>query len=188
MRRLRLSLGIIGAILLIAGATYAVKYDFLQLKWGAVAEGELYRSRELSEEQLREKVEQYGIKTIVNLHQEPGADLTIVEEKGLTYVPLPTDQVPPDAVVDSFLSVMDNPENHPVLVHCYHGIGRTGLMSAVYRIEYDDWTVDDAIDEASWFALGGSFRQGSPKEEYLRQYVPRAQRVQPAEEPVLSSE
>jgi protein tyrosine/serine phosphatase len=30
---------------------------------------------------------------------------------------------------------MKNPENHPVLVHCTHGIIRTGMMTAIYEME-----------------------------------------------------
>ena len=35
----------------------------------------------------------------------------------------------------------------PVLIHCWHGSDRTGLISAMYRILYQDWSKDAAIDE-----------------------------------------
>ena len=38
-------------------------------------------------------------------------------------------------------------KNPPVLVHCRHGADRTGLIIAIYRILYQNWTVDEAKDE-----------------------------------------
>ena len=50
------------------------------------------------------------------------------------------------AAVQEFLAVMDKKENHPVLVHCFAGIHRTGTMCAIFRIEYHgEWTVSDLL-------------------------------------------
>ena len=35
----------------------------------------------------------------------------------------------------------------PVLMHCKHGADRTGLVSAMYRILYQNWTREQALDE-----------------------------------------
>jgi protein tyrosine/serine phosphatase len=35
---------------------------------------------------------------------------------------------------------MDNSDNYPVLIHCYHGTGRAEMYSALYRIEYEKFT------------------------------------------------
>jgi hypothetical protein len=42
---------------------------------------------------------------------------------------------------------MRNPANHPVLVHCFAGIHRTGAFCAIYRMEFDHWTNAQAIRE-----------------------------------------
>ena len=34
-----------------------------------------------------------------------------------------------------------------VLIHCWHGSDRTGLISALYRILYQNWSKDEAIEE-----------------------------------------
>jgi hypothetical protein len=39
---------------------------------------------------------------------------------------------------------MDNKDNYPVLIHCYHGTGRAEMYSALYRIEYENFTNEDA--------------------------------------------
>jgi protein tyrosine/serine phosphatase len=35
----------------------------------------------------------------------------------------------------------------PILIHCWHGADRTGLISAMYRIVFQNWSREDAIDE-----------------------------------------
>jgi protein tyrosine/serine phosphatase len=35
----------------------------------------------------------------------------------------------------------------PVLVHCHHGADRTGLICALWRILYEGWSRQSAIDE-----------------------------------------
>ena len=37
--------------------------------------------------------------------------------------------------------------NHPVYVHCLHGVDRTGMAIACWRIRYFGWTWQDARDE-----------------------------------------
>ncbi len=54
---------------------------------------------------------------------------------------------PEDQDVITFLSIVNNPEWQPVLVHCKHGSDRTGMMIAIYRIAYQGWSKPQAIDE-----------------------------------------
>ena len=35
----------------------------------------------------------------------------------------------------------------PVLLHCWHGSDRTGAISAAYRIVFEDWEKEKAIEE-----------------------------------------
>jgi protein tyrosine/serine phosphatase len=35
----------------------------------------------------------------------------------------------------------------PVLIHCWHGSDRTGMISALYRIVFQNWSKEDALDE-----------------------------------------
>ena len=34
-----------------------------------------------------------------------------------------------------------------MLVHCWHGADRTGMMCAVYRLAVEGWTKEEAIEE-----------------------------------------
>jgi protein tyrosine/serine phosphatase len=49
--------------------------------------------------------------------------------------------------VIKFLRIATTKENQPVLVHCQHGSDRTGTMVAIYRIAYEGWTKEQAIEE-----------------------------------------
>ena len=42
---------------------------------------------------------------------------------------------------------MKDPRNHPVLVHCFGGIHRTGAYCAIYRMEFEHWPNARAISE-----------------------------------------
>jgi len=46
----------------------------------------------------------------------------------------------------SALSVIKN-SSSPVLVHCKHGADRTGVVVASYRIAFEGWTKEQAIEE-----------------------------------------
>jgi protein tyrosine/serine phosphatase len=35
----------------------------------------------------------------------------------------------------------------PIVIHCWHGSDRTGLISAMYRILYQGWSKEEAIEE-----------------------------------------
>jgi tyrosine-protein phosphatase SIW14 len=55
--------------------------------------------------------------------------------------------VPADKGVDEFLKIMRDPANHPVLIHCFAGIHRTGAYCAIFRMEFENWSNDRAIAE-----------------------------------------
>jgi protein tyrosine/serine phosphatase len=49
--------------------------------------------------------------------------------------------------IHEILQIMSDPLNQPVFVHCEHGVDRTGLIIALYRVFHEGWTADDAHDE-----------------------------------------
>lgn len=56
------------------------------------------------------------------------------------------------------VALMKDPNNLPVYVHCEHGIDRTGLLIALYRVYHQNWTRQAAYDEM--VTMGhGYFRQ-----------------------------
>ena len=68
---------------------------------------------------------------------------------------------------------MDNKDNYPVLIHCYHGVGRAEMYSAIYRIEYENFTNEEARKNVRTLIKFSSFDDGKPKGEYLMHYKSR---------------
>lgn len=42
----------------------------------------------------------------------------------------------------------------PVLVHCWHGSDRTGAVCAAYRIVFENWTAEEALEEMFYPPFG----------------------------------
>lgn len=97
-------------------------------------------------------LKQAGVKTIVNLRNEPvlmEKERRSAELLGLNYVSLPmyTVQEPESKQFQAFLDVVTDPAQGPVFVHCFHGRDRTGTVIGAYRIAVEKWTFDNAFNE-----------------------------------------
>ena len=100
----------------------------------------------------------------------------VCRDLGVRYVHLEPDLCPnrtdPHArpqVIDEFLAVMDDPANWPVLLHCKAGLHRTGLLAAVYRMEYDG--LDPLAAAAELKAHGFGDSACTAANDYVQQYV-----------------
>lgn len=153
-----------------------------------ITEGKVYKSGVIPPEELESYVKKYHIKSIVDLrfpgttdlknNPEIPAELTaeqnaIAKIKGVNYFNNGSDQVPKQENLDLFFKIMDNKENYPVLIHCYHGIGRAEMYSALYRIEYENFTNEAARQGVRTLIKFSSFDDGTPKGEYLKAYKSR---------------
>ena len=88
--------------------------------------------------------------------------------------------MPSDAKLERFLTVLDNPDAYPILIHCYHGTGRAQLYSAVYRMEYENWSNQEAREQTrvvlSTLGYKSSFALGRGKGDFLDKYTKRNER------------
>ncbi len=155
-----------------------------------VTEGRVYRSGQMTAAGFEDAVRRHGIRTVVNLQDEyPDPDLargyfdrrTVKESEvcarlKVRYVAiapdlLPRRQVPlrRPAAIDAMLAVFDDPSAYPVLIHCRAGLHRTGCMAAVYRMEYEGWTPQRAVDEMRAHGFGRSACTAA--NDYVHQYV-----------------
>lgn len=91
-----------------------------------------------------------GIKTVVNLR--PGEHEGDQPEPSVVRIPVITHD-PDYEQARRFFEVVDDPSNRPVLLHCYHGADRTGAFTALYRINRQGWSEEEAIREMT----GGDF-------------------------------
>ena len=153
-----------------------------------ITEGKVYKSGVIPPDELESYVKKYHIKSIIDLrfpgttdlknNPEIPAELTAEQDavakiKGVNYFNNGSDQVPKQENLDLFFKIMDNKENYPVLIHCYHGIGRAEMYAALYRIEYENFANEAARRGVRTVLKFSSFDDGKPKGEYLMHYKPR---------------
>ena len=136
---------------------HGVRKVFLGDNFHTVVEGELYRCRQLSMEKMAEYIEEYGIKTVLNLRRpvEDGHDISgllqeeekMVRGMGLEYynVPLNTTKMTPVEKLEEILAIFQKAEK-PMLIHCLAGSDRTGEVSALYKL-YKGYTQREALQE-----------------------------------------
>lgn len=158
-------LGVVAIALVLVGlpAGY-VHYREANLRnFRVVSPGVLYRSGQLSILGLQRIVHDHGIRTVVSLRDSDSPDLPPPDlkeeeyclEKDINYVritpkswwPEYDGPAPAEQGVKTFLKVMDDPANFPVLIHCFAGVHRTGAMVAIYRMEFDGWNNAEALAE-----------------------------------------
>jgi protein tyrosine/serine phosphatase len=175
------------AIVLIFVGKYV--YDMnINHNFETITEGKVYKSGVIPPDELESYINKYHIKSVVDLrfpgtgdevnNPEIPAELTaeknaIEKIKGVNYFNNGSDQVPKPENLKTFFRIMDNPANYPVLIHCYHGLGRAELYSAIYRIEYENFTNEEARSGVKTLIKWSSFDDGKPKGEYLKAYKSR---------------
>lgn len=108
---------------------------------------------------LRDK----GYRTVISFRSNP-SEREAVLGSGMGYVEIPMragifGATPPtEEQVRLFLSVVKDSSRYPVFIHCRRGKDRTGVMSAIYRIEACGWTSDEAIEEMRAFGFSDHYR------------------------------
>jgi len=107
----------------------------------------LYRSAQPTEVGMAQLREIVGIKTIINL-RTLHSDSDEIGSTGLLNERLHVKAWHiEDEDVIKVMRDLSNREKGPFLIHCQHGSDRTGVMCAMYRILYQGWTKEEAIDE-----------------------------------------
>jgi tyrosine-protein phosphatase SIW14 len=116
-----------------------------------------------------------GVKTIIDLQEsgdsdEPGA----AKAAGLNYVRIgmTTRIVPTPAQLEQFLSIVNDPAQQPVFVHCAGGHHRTGVMTAIYRMTKDGWNGAQAFSEMKKYGFGADWLHPEFKKFVLSYNVP----------------
>lgn len=181
---------VVAVILGAPGLYYRATYEHGR-RLRVVADGVLYRCGQLPAAGFRDAHRKYGFKTVINLQEESPDPLLplavfrkptireteVLAELGAKYVcldggVLDNPGLAPGsrpAVIDEFLEIMDKAENHPVLIHCKAGLHRTGLMVAIYRMEYEGRSAGDAMEELK--ANGFGTFAATDGNAYIQRYI-----------------
>ncbi len=89
-----------------------------------------------------------GVKTIVNLRHYHSDRYMLEKVPGLDYEPIHIKGWSLyNGHVARFLRLVGDKSRTPVFVHCNDGIGRTGVLCAMYRILVCGWAKEDALRE-----------------------------------------
>ena len=198
--RLRWILGLT-IVAMIAGVPYVhYRATYAHAKrMREVTPDRFYRCGQLTADGFRETIPRYGIRTVINLQHEATDPMLpdsyyrskpaileseLCEQLGARYVQLTVDLLPrPQAeklrpeVIDEYLKILDDPKSYPILLHCKAGLHRTGLLTAIYRMEYEHWPKADATRElrANGFGDFACTTADDYVYEYLYLYEPRWQ-------------
>lgn len=108
----------------------------------------LFRSAQLDGSDAA-KLHELGIKSIINLrHFSRGGDKRAFGDQfWLANKPLQSWEIKPAQIADVLRTIRERQKEGAVLVHCYHGADRMGLVVAMYRVIYQGWSLDAARSE-----------------------------------------
>jgi uncharacterized protein (TIGR01244 family) len=111
---------------------------------------ELYRSRQPGDEEM-EQLAAMGIRSVLNLREHHSDDDEAkATDLTLYRVPMNAGDINDELVTKALDALAAAPK--PALVHCWHGSDRTGAIVAMYRMVFQGWPRQKAIDE---FINGG---------------------------------
>jgi protein tyrosine/serine phosphatase len=121
-----------------------------------------YRGAQPHENEI-EQLKRLGIKTIIDLRQDKEPhERDWASRAGIHYfnIPLKTTRAATDEQSSVFMSLVNDPANWPVYVHCKGGRHRTGALTAIYRITHDGWTAEQAFAEMKRYDFDHGFFGG----------------------------
>lgn len=123
----------------------------------------LARGAQPTEEGLKELKEK-GFKTIISFRHDqdavPVREKEIAEKLGMRFVNIPWRiqyAVDADKVLKDYFEVTDNTASRPIFIHCRHGRDRTGLMSILSGMHYENWSYEEsrqksfAVSRPTWY-------------------------------------
>jgi tyrosine-protein phosphatase SIW14 len=122
----------------------------------------LYRGAQPHAEGLLE-LKKLGVTTIVDLRGEDPKRRDLerqqAETLGMRFVPIPVNgwDPPSNEQVAQFLSLFGSrfAAKEKVFVHCRFGDDRTGVFVAAYRMTYENWPPEQAMNEMYFFGFNG---------------------------------
>ncbi len=129
----------------------------------------LYRGGQPEDEGF-ESLKDLGVQIVVNFRETEKAEKEErrrVEALGMKYVEIPWSGFdhPDNGQVAEFLDVLKQNPKKKVFVHCRRGAERTGVMVAAYRMVFDGWTPEQALNEMEEFKFRGLFFR------HLKKYI-----------------
>ena len=106
---------------------------------------DIYRSEQPSLKEI-EQLNKIGIKTIINLRLWH-SDRNKLTNTGIAEIRINmrAGKVTDEKIIQILKAIKNSPK--PILIHCWHGSDRTGVVIAMYRLIFQNWTKKQVIEE-----------------------------------------
>jgi uncharacterized protein (TIGR01244 family) len=116
--------------------------DLAHDNFHTVQEGRLYRSGQIPRARIAAYLQEYGIKTIINLRGKAENAMCCWGEKGaakscaasVIHIPMRAGKMSTPQEINELLAAFDKAQE-PLLIHCSQGINRTGEACALWLLE-----------------------------------------------------
>ena len=108
----------------------------------------VFRSEQPTAE-LIPQLKAHNIDVVINLRSR-NADLNVLASSDfkLVHIPIHTWAMSREDLLQVMQQIQQaKAANQRVLIHCYHGSDRTGASIAMYRIIFENWSIEDAMNE-----------------------------------------
>jgi protein tyrosine/serine phosphatase len=108
----------------------------------------LYRAAQPTDNGFKAAEQSLKIQTVINLRESQN-DTALLKGTQISEqsVPMNALSITNAQIIAALKLIKSGQAKGPVLVHCKHGADRTGVVIAMYRILYQGWTKQQAIDE-----------------------------------------
>jgi tyrosine-protein phosphatase SIW14 len=169
----------------VARFAYLEKLSYAGLPNFAKVNDSLYRGAQPNAEGFQQ-LKRLGIATIIDLRrEEPGKvewERQQSQALGMRFLHLPVSgwSTPSDEQVARFFAIIRSSGNEKIFVHCHFGEDRTGVFIASYRIAFDHWSANQAVNEMLAFGFNRWWHPSMAS--YVRNLASRLQR-----DPLLKS-
>jgi len=151
MRTIAANFGVL--IVSASAATCAILHQvgYVGENFRAVSENECYRSAQLSPAALQRHVHESGIKTVINLrgesksawHQDESSMLQSMNVS-MVSIGLDTERLPQPERLARLIDCLQTAPR-PLLLHCNHGVDRTGIAAVLFKRIVKDEPLETAI-------------------------------------------
>jgi tyrosine-protein phosphatase SIW14 len=158
--------------------TYGERLKVRGLPNGGRISESLYRGAQPRPEGMQQ-LRNLGITTIVDLRGEDAQtsrwEQQRAEALGIHFVMIPVSgwAAPSNQQVVQFLSLFRNNPKEKVFIHCRLGEDRTGVFVAAYRMAFDRWSAQQAINEMYFFGFNGLWH--SSMKSFVRSFPTQLQ-------------
>jgi tyrosine-protein phosphatase SIW14 len=133
-------------------SSWATKVNTTSLKNLHKVDDEIFRCEQPDMLGFQE-LEGLGIKSVLNLRNKHSDSLFLLNSHLNCFkVNMEAKDIADTEIIMALRILKDAPK--PIVIHCKHGADRTGVVVAMYRVVFQNWTKDKAIGELKYGGFG----------------------------------